>query len=124
MTDGPLFHIVRADLYEAVDADGEYLPEAYQRDGFIHCSYREQVVEVANHLYRGKDGLVLLEIRREALDSEVIDENLDGGEVLFPHLYGPLPTSAVVVVHPFPPCPDGSFELPAPIRPGVVGQGT
>lgn len=115
MTEGPLFHIVRADSYEAARATGEYLPEGYERDGFIHCSYREQVVGVADHLYRGQEGLVLLEIRREALDSEVVDENLEGGEMLFPHIYGPLPASAVTAIHPFQARPDGTFELPASI---------
>lgn len=116
MSNSPLFHIVRADSYEAARADGEYLPEGYERDGFIHCSYQEQVVGVANHLYRGQEGLVLLEIRREALDSEVIDENLEGGDTLFPHIYGPLPTSAVAAIHALHARSDGTFELPASIR--------
>lgn len=116
MTEGPLFHIVRADLFDAARAAGEYLPEGYERDGFIHCSYREQVVGVANHLYRGQEGLVLLEIRREALESEVIDENLEGGETLFPHIYGPLPTSAVAAIHELQARSDGTFELPESIR--------
>ncbi len=34
----------------------------------------------------------------------------DPESMLFPHLYGPLPTAAVVAVRPYLPGPDGLFE--------------
>ncbi len=34
----------------------------------------------------------------------------DPESMLFPHLYGPLPTAAVVEVRPYLPGPDGLFE--------------
>ena len=55
---------------------------------------------------------MLLEIGRDALECRVIDENLDGGEALFPHVYGPLTMSAVVAIHAFPPLESGFFTLP------------
>jgi uncharacterized protein (DUF952 family) len=30
----------------------------------------------------------------------------------FPHVYGPIPVSAVLAEHEFPPEPDGTFRLP------------
>jgi uncharacterized protein (DUF952 family) len=43
---------------------------------------------------------VLLEIDADALAEEIRYENLDGGTELFPHAYGPIPTSAVRSVTP------------------------
>jgi uncharacterized protein (DUF952 family) len=37
-------------------------------------------------------------------------ENLEGGEQQFPHVYGPIPVSAVVEVVPFRPAVDGTFS--------------
>ena len=107
-----IFHITsRAEAAEAARV-GSYVPEAYDRDGFIHCSYSQQVTRVANIHYRGREDMVLLEIDRERLSDPVVDENLDGGEELFPHIYGRLPMSAVIAVHDFPCRENGQFKLP------------
>jgi len=39
-------------------------------------------------------------------------ENLEGGNELFPHIYGPLPLEAISEALPFEPKPDGYFKLP------------
>ena len=48
--------------------------------------------------FSGVRGLVLLEIDLARVPGEVRWENLEGGSELFPHLYGPLPASAVISV--------------------------
>jgi len=58
--------------------------------GFSHCSFSEQVQRIAELLYAGQRDVVLLVIDRSRLTHEVRVENLDGGEHLFPHIYGPL----------------------------------
>jgi uncharacterized protein (DUF952 family)/catechol 2,3-dioxygenase-like lactoylglutathione lyase family enzyme len=107
-----IFHITSGAEAAAAARSGTYVPEPYARDGFIHCSYREQVIPVASRFYAGRDDLVLLEIDRERLSATVVDENLDGGAELFPHLYGHLPMSAVVAVHALRRSEDGSYVLP------------
>jgi len=92
-------------------AAGVYRPAAFAREGFIHCSYRRQVVPVANRLFRGRQGLVLLEIDPAQVPPPIVDENLEGGAELFPHIYGPLPLTAVVRVHTLRCGDDGRFEL-------------
>jgi uncharacterized protein (DUF952 family) len=67
---------------------------------------------VANRLFAGRSDLVLLEVDRGRLTCTVVDENLEGGTDLFPHIYGPLPMAAVVRVHDFPCGPAGRFDLP------------
>jgi uncharacterized protein (DUF952 family) len=100
--DVKLFHITTRDEFEAARASGEdYRPAAFAREGFIHCSYGHQVEATAARHFTGRTGLVLLEIDRNALTWPVVDENLSGGVELFPHVYGPLPITAVTAVHPF-----------------------
>jgi uncharacterized protein (DUF952 family) len=118
-----LFHIASAE--EARDAmrAGIYAPGAFEADGFIHCSYPHQVCDVANRIFAGRSDLVLLEIDRTKLTCEVIEENLEGGAQLFPHIYGRLPLGAVVKILRFPCGDDGRFELPETVtrRPSTAG---
>jgi uncharacterized protein (DUF952 family) len=72
------------------------------REGFIHCSYARQVLRTADRIFRGVTGLVLLEIDPARLTCGIVDENLEGGTELFPHVYGLLTLSAVLALHPFP----------------------
>jgi uncharacterized protein (DUF952 family) len=79
-----------------------------RRDGFVHFSAREQVVETAARHFAGQTDLVLLTVDPDQLGTELRWEPSRGG-ALFPHLYGPLPVSAVVAVAPVPdqlPVPD------------------
>ena len=107
-----IYHITSADEATAAARSGTYAPKAFHADGFIHCSYPRQVRDVANRRFSGRTDLVLLAIDPTKLACEVVDENLEGGTDLFPHIYGRLPMSAVVEVHPFPCRADGRFDLP------------
>ncbi len=107
-----IHHITTSTEAEEAARTGRYVPEAFDADGFVHCSTRDQVIRVANFLFAGRKDLVLLTIDRAALTSEVREENCEGGDELFPHVYGPLPWSAIVSVHPFPCGDDGTFTLP------------
>ena len=73
---------------------------------------------MVNSLFRGQSDLVLLEIEPSQVGCEVIDEALAGCQELFPHIYGPLPISAVVAVRVFPCADDGSFNLPDGVSTG------
>jgi uncharacterized protein (DUF952 family) len=108
-----LFHITTGDELRAAQYVGTYRPSRFATDGFVHCSYAHQVTGVANRLFRHAAGLVLLEIDPARLASAVVDENLEGGSELFPHIYGPVPMTAIVQVHPFSCGDDGQFTFPA-----------
>jgi uncharacterized protein (DUF952 family) len=92
----PIYHITTAEEAREAAAAGQYTPALFEREGFIHCSHAHQVPSVANRIFRGRTGLVLLEIDQTMLGCDVIEENLEGGAELFPHVYGPLKMSAVV----------------------------
>jgi len=107
-----ILHIATEQQWQEARRLGQYSPESFAGDGFIHCSYAAQVLRVANSLFRGRSDLVLLEIDPSRVGCQVSEENLQGGKELFPHIYGPLPLSAVVEVHAFACRADGSFKLP------------
>ena len=119
-----LFHITtRGEWQQAQSSEVEsptYLPKGFATEGFIHCSYRHQVVATANRIFKGQTDLVLLEIERwsslpegkSCLTCQVVDENLEGGTELFPHIYGHLPLEAVTHVYDFPCDASGLFQWP------------
>jgi uncharacterized protein (DUF952 family) len=91
-----IYHITTAEAAEAAQKSGEYAPEGFALEGFIHCSYAHQIQGVLQRRFQGRTNLVLLEIEPSRLPCPVIDENLEGGTELFPHIYGRLPMSTVV----------------------------
>lgn len=91
-----IYHITTAEAAEAAQQSGEYAPEGFALEGFIHCSYAHQIQGVLQRRFQGRRNLVLLEIEPSRLPCPVIDENLEGGTELFPHIYGRLPMSTVV----------------------------
>lgn len=67
--------------------------------GFIHAAFAAQVLGVLDRFYRDVvDDLVLLVIDPARLPIPVRVEGAPGADDAFPHLYGPLPTGAVVDV--------------------------
>jgi uncharacterized protein (DUF952 family) len=97
----PIYHLALRDEWsEALESGAGYrrstLGRSLDDEGFIHCSFATQVQMIADLVYRGRHDVVLLVIDPSRVRSEVRVENLDGGEELFPHIYGPLPVDAVV----------------------------
>ena len=107
-----IFHITTREGWDSAVAEGSYRPEAFPVDGFIHCSTRDQVIQVADARFRGQSGLVLLLIDTDKVTAEIVYENLEGGQQLFPHIYGGLNIDAVAEVLEFEPGADGHFTLP------------
>jgi uncharacterized protein (DUF952 family) len=101
--DKRLFHITSEAEAKAAQLTGEYVPKAFDAEGFIHCSYAHQVPGTLHRIFKGRTDLVVFEIDPARLPCPVVEENLEGGTELFPHIYSRLPMSAVVkIVIPFP----------------------
>ena len=111
-----IFHIATRDAWEAAGAAGAYTADSLATEGFIHCSQSDQVEWVANQRFRGRTDLVLLRLDEARVGCEVRRENLEGGQWLFPHVYGPMPVDAVLAVTPIVPGPDGAFDLADLVR--------
>jgi uncharacterized protein (DUF952 family) len=106
-----ILHITNREHWEKAKLEGVYRSDTFDLYGFIHCSTSKQIVKVANDLFRAQKGLVLLYIVTSKLRSKVKYE-FAGSEELYPHIYGPLNTDAVIEVVNFEPAKDGRFGLP------------
>jgi uncharacterized protein (DUF952 family) len=108
-----IFHITGRGEWERAQREGDYRAPSLASEGFIHCSRGDQVIRVADRLFRGRTGLVLLEIDAVRVRAEIRYENCEGGQEDFPHIYGPLDLDSVVRVLEFEPGEDGRFALPS-----------
>ena len=107
-----IYHITTKTAWDEAKSIGFYRDNSLVKDGFIHCSYPEQIVRVANHRFKQQTNLLILAINRSWTNCSVVDEDLYNLDEQFPHIYGPLPISAVFDVIPFPSNEDGGFSLP------------
>jgi uncharacterized protein (DUF952 family) len=102
-----VYKIVATEEWAEAGAAGVFTGAAIDRaDGFIHFSTAEQAPETAAKWFAGRGDLSLVAIDGEALGEDLRWEPSRGG-ALFPHLYGPLPMSAVVWSRPLPLGRDG-----------------
>jgi len=114
-----IYHMCRKDEWETALRSGSYEGSSQdEADGFIHFSTAIQVRTSASKHRAGQSGLVLLTVDPVPLGESLKWEPSRGGD-LFPHLYGPLPISAVISVEPLPLGDDGVHVFPA-----AVGGGT
>jgi len=119
-----IYHVATLADWEQAQETGLYTTSTYGRTledvGFIHAARHDQVPVIRDVLYADvTEPLLVLEIETERLDSEVRDEEVDGE--VFPHVYGPIPTSAVVAWRParLPPI-DLGRRAPAPPPPPLT----
>ena len=110
-----ILHITQRAAWEAARQTGSYTAPSLATQGFIHCSRPDQVTRVADFLFRGQPGLVLICIAPDRLTAPLRFESPAGSEAVFPHIYGPLNLDAVSQVLDFPPQEDGTFALPKAI---------
>lgn len=102
-----ILHLALGTDWDAAQTAGEYristLGRTLEQEGFIHaCADHTQLQGVVRRFYRDvTDPLVLLTIDPTGLDVR-LETPADSAEA-FPHIYGPLPVTAVVSATPFPP---------------------
>ena len=66
----------------------------------MHFSFADQVAGSANRHYADAPELVVVEVDADRLDAPLRVEDTYGSGTAFPHVYGSIPTSAAVAVHP------------------------
>ncbi|GAA4094939.1 DUF952 domain-containing protein [Nocardioides kongjuensis] len=130
----PIFHLALLHDWEDAQRTGAYTVSTRGRtlaeEGFIHASRADQWTGVRDRFYADvAEPMVLLQIDPALLDVPVIDEEpFPGATETFPHIYGPLPVTAVVKTIPLDQrvaveAPAGRTPSPAapaaPVRPDV-----
>jgi uncharacterized protein (DUF952 family)/ribosomal protein S18 acetylase RimI-like enzyme len=101
-----LTHLIEPAAWRAALADGAVAPPSLESVGFVHLSTPDQAHLPAERLYPGRRDLVLLVVDPDRLTDPVRMEPgvpTDPGGMLFPHLYGPLPITAVIATVPYRP---------------------
>jgi uncharacterized protein (DUF952 family) len=107
-----IFKLCRASEWEEAERSGTFLGSPVDlRDGYIHFSTAEQVVDTAARHFAGVDGLTLLAVDADTLGSALKWEPSRGG-ALFPHLYGQLPVARVLWAQSLPLDPAGQHVFP------------
>lgn len=107
---GLLYHCATREQWEQLQREGESRVSTRGRtleeEGFIHCSYADQVAGVLQRYYADvAEPMLLLRVDPALVGAEIVVENG------FPHVYGPLPLVAVVDAVPLTRGDDG-WELP------------
>ena len=107
-----IYHLTTLPEWQKALKDGVYLPTGFDKDGFIHCSDHYQIRSTANRFFRDTPQLIVLEIDPLLAGAKLVYENLEGGEMPYPHLYGTLPISAVKTIHELGHEENGDIRLP------------
>lgn len=117
-----VFHVALPDDWDTAQRDGEYTISTRGRslaeEGFIHCSFADQVEAIANRYYADLDDLVLLTVDPSLLGGElgselVVEDPFPGAPQRFPHVYAPIPVTAVVGTTAWHRAPDQPWVVPA-----------
>ena len=91
-----IYHIVLPDAWAAFDTD-LYRHKSLETEGFIHCSFANQLDAVIERYYSREERLTVLEIETERLMSRMLKEPSTNSEI-YPHIYGPVNRDAIVGV--------------------------
>lgn len=112
MADKIAYKILTSDQMTALQADQFAGAPIDIADGYIHLSTAAQAAETLDKHFSGQTGLWLAAVDLEAL-GDTVKWEISRGEQLFPHIYGPLPLSAVTAYGEVAYEADGSLRLPA-----------
>jgi uncharacterized protein (DUF952 family) len=107
-----IYRIAEPADWAAAQQTGQFASPDLAAEGFIHFSERSQVQGVSERYYARRTGLWLLAVDERRLTAPLRRENTTGGTELFPHVYGPVPLSAVVSQAPLERGADGLIRWP------------
>ena len=94
-----IFHITLPADWEQAQRDGAITMSTrgvtLAEEGFVHCSYGDQVAGTAARIFGELDEVVVLRIDPDLVTSPIVAEDLYGSGIDFPHVYGPIDVGAV-----------------------------
>ncbi|WP_026353762.1 DUF952 domain-containing protein [Woodsholea maritima] len=114
-----IYRLAAPEAMAQASLSGAFAGEALDdRDGYIHCSRREQLEDTLSLHFDGVERLALAKIRVASVNDRLKWEKSRGG-ALFPHLYGPLPFSAIESVRLIRRNDEGDWVLPSDLEQGL-----
>ena len=96
-----IYHITTDSTWNNAREIGVYTVPSLKEEGFIHCSQQNQLADVKQRYFEGRNDLLLLSIDTDKLKSPFIFEWSPSVQDTFPHVYGPINVDAVVEVSPY-----------------------
>lgn len=118
-----IYHVCPKSAWRKAERKGVYAgSDDDKRDGFIHFSTGDQVVESVEKHRPGEKGLVIIACDPDQLYPELRWEPGRSG-ALFPHFYGELPVEQALFVEELPLGEDGRHVFPALEHAGELPAG-
>jgi len=96
-----IYHIATKISWESQEQNIEYIHESLSKEGFIHASTAELLVETYQLYYRAEEELVLISIIPERLQHALKYEYASSRNADFPHIFGTINKTAIQRVFPF-----------------------
>ena len=92
-----LYHLATAAEWAAYQAAGEIRPPSLDAEGFVHCSWGQQVPGTVAEHFAGVTDLLALRLDTDSLgDVALVEEDSYASGQTFPHAYGPICAQRVV----------------------------
>jgi uncharacterized protein (DUF952 family) len=96
-----IYHITTDSTWNNAREIGVYTVPSLKEEGFIHCSQQNQLADVKQRYFEGRNDLLLLSVDTDKLTSPFIFEWSPSVQDTFPHVYGPINVDAVIKVSPY-----------------------
>lgn len=92
-----IYHIVLPEVWQRFQGKPSYQAESLHTEGFIHCSYAQQLDGVIQRYYRSAGKILIVKLDPKKLKSKLVEEPSTNNEI-YPHIYGRLNFDAVVSI--------------------------
>ena len=92
-----IYHVVLPSVWAKFDGMPSYQAKSLSTEGFIHCSYANQLEGVLKRYYADAATVVILSLDTGKLESKLVEEPSTNNEV-YPHIYGTINRTAIVGV--------------------------
>lgn len=116
-----IYHLLTPEDWRACGDRTSYRPASLAKEGFIHCSTRDQLLDTAMRYFDHRPELLVLVIEPGRVVPNILYEGSAERGQAFPHIYGALNRDAILAVYPLTRAEHGGFQLPDAI--GVRSPG-
>ncbi len=92
-----IYHFVLPETWAKFEGKTSYEAESLAIEGFIHCSFENQIDTVLNRYFSATEKVIILRLESDFLTEKLVIEPSTNGE-LYPHIYGKINREAIVNV--------------------------